>query len=128
MRHRLTVTLGIVGALLMGAVLTVVAAAQTDVTGTWNMTFDTDQGSTVATLNLQQEGEVLSGSLNSDQGTVEFEGGMINENKLEWVFEVDAGGAFIEIAIEGTVDGDEMTGTADFGGAGGGDWTATRAQ
>ena len=40
--------------------------------------------------------------------------------------EVDAGGAFIEITIEGTVDGDEMMGTLDFGGYGGGDWTAKR--
>ena len=123
MRHRLTVTLGIVGALL-----TVAVVAQTSVTGKWNITFDTDQGSTAATLNLQQEGETLSGSLESDQGTVEFEGGMITGDKIQWVIEVDAGGAFIEIAIEGTVDGDEMMGSADFGGNGGGDWTATRAQ
>ena len=40
--------------------------------------------------------------------------------------EVDAGGAFLEITLVGTVDGDEMTGTLDFGGYGGGDWTAKR--
>jgi len=120
MRHRLTVTLGIVA-----AVLTVAVAAQTDVTGKWNMTFDTDQGTTTATMTLQQDGDTLTGELVGDQGTLEFEETIIGD-KLEWVMEVDAGGAFIEIAMDGTVDGDEMVGTADFGGYGGGDWTATR--
>ena len=120
MRHRLAVTLGIVA-----AVLTVAVAAQTDVTGKWNMTFDTDQGTTTATMTLQQDGDTLTGELVSDQGTLEFEG-TITGDTLEWVMEVDAGGAFIEIAMDGTVDGDEMVGTADFGGYGGGDWTATR--
>ena len=122
MRNRLAVTLGIVA-----AVLTVTVAAQTDVTGKWNMTFDTDQGTNSATLTLQQDGEKLTGELISDQGTLEFEG-TITGDKLEWVVEVDAGGAFIEITMDGTVDGDEIMGTADFGGYGGGDWTATRAQ
>ena len=76
---------------------------------------------------MQQDGEKLTGELISDQGTLEFEG-TITGDKLEWVVEVDAGGAFIEITMDGTVDGDEIMGTADFGGYGGGDWTATRAQ
>ena len=121
MRNRLTVILGIVA-----AVFTVAVAAQTDVTGKWDMTFDTDQGSTSATLTLQQDGESFSGSLASDQGTFEFEGGTITGDKLAWVIEIDAGGQFIEISMDGTVDGDELMGTAEFGGYGGGDWTAKR--
>ncbi len=120
MRKRLTVGLGI-----MATVLTVAVAAQTDVTGKWNMTFDSEAGSTSATLTLTQDGEKLTGEMVSEQGTFEFEGA-ITGDKLAWVMEIDAGGAFIEITIEGTVDGDEMMGTADFGGYGGGDWTATR--
>ncbi len=120
MRNRLAVILG-----LVTAVLTVAVVAQTDVTGTWNMTIDTEQGATSATLTIQQDGEKLTGSVDSDQGTLEFEG-TISGTKLEWVMEVDAGGAFLEVTIAGTVDGDEMTGTLDLGGYGGGDWTATR--
>jgi hypothetical protein len=44
------------------------------------------------------------------------------------VVEVDAGGQLIEITLEGVVDGDQMMGTLDFAGYGGGDWTAKRAQ
>ena len=122
MRNRLTLTLGIVATVCMVAV-----AVQTDVTGQWMMTFETDQGSQSATMTFQQDGESLSGSLDSDQGgAFEFEGRTVSGDKLEWVVEIDAGGQFIEIAMEGTVNEDEMTGSADFGGYGGGDWTAKR--
>ena len=114
--------------LTLAVLASVVVAAQTDVTGSWDMTINTDQGALPGTLTLQQDGEALSGSLISDQGTIEFDGGTVSENKLEWVVEIDAGGQFIEIAMSGVVDGDMMTGTMDFGGYGGGDWTAKRAQ
>ena len=122
MRNRQAVVLGIVA-----AVLTVAVAAQTDVTGEWAMMIDTEQGSQSTALTLVQDGEKLTGSMVSPMGTLEFEG-TITGNELEIVMEVDAGGAFIEITLVGTVDGDEMTGTLDFGGYGGGDWTAKRAQ
>ena len=109
---------------LMCAVLPVALAAQ-DVTGEWTMTFSTDGGDLPATLTLAQDGETLTGVLVSDQGTIEFEGTIMG-NMLKWVVEVDAGGQFLEISMEGTVEGDEITGTADFGGYGGGAWTATR--
>ena len=122
MRNRQAVVLGIVA-----AVLTVAVAAQTDVTGEWAMMIDTEQGSQSTALTLVQDGEKLTGSMVSPMGTLEFEG-TITGNELEIVMEVDAGGAFLEITLVGTVDGDEMTGTLDFGGYGGGDWTAKRAQ
>lgn len=109
----------------MLVLLPMALTAQTDVTGTWTMTFMTDQGNSPATLVLEQDGETLTGELVSDQGTIEFEGTVMG-NALKWAIEVDAGGQFIEISMDGTVEGDEITGTADFGGYGGGSWTATR--
>ena len=123
MRNRLAVVLGIVA-----VVLTLAVAAQTDVTGEWTMTSNTEQGSSSAALTLNQDGEKLTGELVAPEvGTLEFEG-TITSNKVAWVIEFDAGGQFIEIAFEGTVDGDEMTGTLDVAGYIGGDWTAKRAQ
>ena len=119
MRIRSMVVLGFIFVLLP------VALTAQDVTGTWNMTFSTDGGDLPATLVLAQDGEAVTGELVSDQGTVEFEGTIMG-NELKWVIEVDAGGQFIEISMDGTVEGDEMTGTADFGGYGGGSWSATR--
>ena len=58
MRNRLAVVLGIVA-----AVLTLAVAAQTDVTGEWTMTSNTEQGSSSAALTLNQDGEKLTGEL-----------------------------------------------------------------
>ena len=121
MRKQLTAMFGLV------AVLAVVVAAQTDVTGAWNMMINSDQGASEATLTLKQDGEQVMGSLEGDQGGFDVEGTIMG-NALEFVGEFDAGGQFIEITMKGTVEGDEMTGSLDFGGYGGGDWTAKRAQ
>ena len=121
MRNRLAVTLGIVA-----AVLTVAVTAQTNVAGEWNMMFNLPQGPSPATMTLQQDGETLTGSLTSDQGTFKVEG-TISSNKLEWVLlDVDAGGTLIRVPMDGTVDGDEMSGSFDLGEFGSGDWTAKR--
>jgi len=120
MRNRSIVLLGIMCAFLPAAL-----AAQTDVSGDWALTFQTEQGDTEATMTLEQDGEKLMGSITSDQGTVEFEG-TISDNTVKWVLEIEAEGQFLEITMDGTVDGDTMSGYADFGGFGGGNWTATR--
>ena len=122
MRNRLAVALGVVAAALVVSV-----KAQSDVAGDWNMTIDSDQGSLSATMTFKQDGEKVTGSMPTDQITFEFEG-TISDNKLELVAEIDAGGAFLEVILEATVDGDEITGTLDFGGYGSGDITATRIQ
>ena len=120
MQKRSIVILG-----LMCALLPMALTAQTNVTGEWTMTFTSDQGDQSAALTLEQDGETLTGSLSSEIGVTEFEG-TITGNMLKWVLEVDAGGQFLEITMEGTVEGDEIAGTADFGGYGGGEWTAVR--
>ena len=76
-------------------------------------------------MTLQQDGETLTGSLDTDQGAVEFTGTMSGD-QIEFVLELDAGGMVMEITLKGTVDGDKMMGTLDLGGYGGGDWAATR--
>ena len=122
MRNRLAVALGVVAAALVVSV-----TAQSNVAGDWNMTIDSDQGSLSATMTFKQDGEKVTGSMPTDQITFEFEG-TISDNKLELVAEIDAGGAFLEVTLEATVDGNEITGPLDFGGYGGGDITATRIQ
>ncbi len=120
MRNRQAVILGIVIAVLM-----VTLTAQTTVAGEWTMMFNLDSGPNPATMTLQQDGDKLTGSITSAQGTFELEG-TISDTTLEWVFEVDAGGTPIEVSVDGTVDGDGMSGSVDLGDFGGGDWTAKR--
>ncbi len=122
MRNRQVVILGIVI-----AAFTVAVTAQTDVIGKWDLMFNLDSGPAPATMTLTQDGEKVMGSLTSDQGTFEFEV-TVSGDTLDWTFELDAGGGAIQIAVTGTIDGDEMTGSVDLGGYGGGDWTATRTK
>ena len=56
MRNRLAMVL----TLAVSVLALVVVTAQTDVTGSWEMTFNTDQGSVSGGLTLQQDGEALS--------------------------------------------------------------------
>ena len=121
MRNRLAVSTGIIA-----AALAVSVTAQTNVAGQWTVTSSTDQGENPpSTMTLQQDGETLTGSLDTDQGVVEFTGTMSGD-QIEFVLELDAGGMVMEITLKGTVDGDKMMGTLDLGGYGGGDWAATR--
>ncbi len=122
MRNRQVVILGIVI-----AAFTVAVTAQTDVIGKWDLMFNLESGPAPATMTLTQDGEKVMGSLTSDQGTFEFEV-TVSGDTLDWTFELDAGGGAIQIAVTGTIDGDEMTGSVDLGGYGGGDWTATRME
>jgi hypothetical protein len=79
-RNRLTVVLGI-----MTTVVAVALVAQTDVSGNWDVEFDTEQGASSATMTLQQDGEKLTGEMATDQGTLEFEG-TITGDKVAWVW------------------------------------------
>ena len=121
MRNRLVLALGI-----MVAALSLSVTAQTNVAGKWTVTSSTDQGENPpSVMTLQQDGETLTGSLDTDQGAIEFEG-MMSGDQIQFVLELDAGGMVMEITLKGTVDGDKMMGTLDLGGYGGGDWAATR--
>ena len=105
MRNRLAVSTGIIA-----AALAVSVTAQTNVAGQWTVTSSTDQGETPpSTMTLQQDGETLTGSLDTDQGVVEFTGTMSGD-QIEFVLEFDAGGMVMEITLKGTVDGDKMMG------------------
>ena len=110
---------------IMCAFLPAALAAQTDVAGDWDVTFESDQGTTLATMTLAQEGERLTGSISTDLGTFEFEG-TITGSEVTAVLKLDGDGQVLEIKMDGTVDGDEMTGMAELGGFSSGSWTATR--
>jgi hypothetical protein len=59
-----------------------------DVDGTWNCTMVTPMGSGSVTLTLSTEGDGLSGTLVSDQGTMEFTGGTVDGNDLAWTVSI----------------------------------------
>lgn len=102
------------------------AAQGIDVSGEWAITVNTDGGPIPATLVLKQDGEKVTGSIKSEQGELPLEGTM-KDKTLSFAFAYPApDGNTLTITMTGTIEGDTIKGTADFGGMGSGDWSATK--
>ena len=119
---------------VMAAVAFLVSApadgvAQTDLSGMWTLTLQSDQGDTPLPVTIVQDGENLkaTGEI-PDLGPVEMTGTIDgSEVAFEWIFYVE--GMEVAITLEGTVaDDGTISGTADFGGFAQGGWSAKRAE
>lgn len=102
------------------------AGAQTNVTGEWEVTVQSPQGTTAVKATLKQEGEKLSGSFRSQMGEVPVTG-TITGDDVKIGFTINVQGAPLDITMTGRVDAGSIAGKAQFGGFGDGDWTAKRA-
>ena len=97
-----------------------------DVDGTWNCTMNTPMGAGNVTLTLKTEGNDLSGTFASDQGTMDFTGGTVDGNKLSWTISIEQPMP-MQIATTATIEGDTLTGEAQLGSFGAAQLTGTRA-
>jgi len=100
--------------------------AQTDVTGDWDVTVNSPQGSNTTPVTFKQEAGKVSGMFKSPQGTLPFEGGTMTGNDLKFTFTINVQGMELPITLTGKVEGETITGKADFGGFAEGDWSAKR--
>jgi hypothetical protein len=96
-----------------------------DVTGTWELTVESPQGTMTMTANYKQEGEALTGTHVSEMGEVPLKG-TVKGVDIVYTLTIDAQGQQFTITHTGKVDGDTITGTADLGGMGSMKWTAKR--
>ena len=103
-------------------------AAQDDLTGMWDLTVMTDQGDQMLTISVVQNGPDLTAIGDVGQfGLIEMKGTVDGANiRLAW--ELDLQGTPLDIVFTGTLADGVISGTADFGGMGQGDWTAKRAE
>ena len=116
-----------IAALVVTLALTSTAAAQTvDVTGRWEVAFNTQQGTLPASLSIAKTGERLSGTLSSQQGDVEVTI-ELKEKAITITAPIQTNAGAMTIVMSGTVEGNTMKGSVDFGGRGSADWSATRA-
>lgn len=124
----------ILNTLALTLALVAPAAAQTgattapaaDVIGTWDVTVNTAQGQTIASvIKLKKDGDKINGTLSSQMGeapvTAEVKG-----KTLSIYFNFQGQDGPMSIEMTGTVDGDSAKGTMGVGGQTGGDWTGTR--
>jgi hypothetical protein len=108
------------------ALFAVVMAAAADISGTWNFSVETDQGSGNPTFTLKQDGEKLTGTYSGQFGQASV-AGTVKGDKVEIGFAADAGGQKMDVKYSGTVESPtRMTGVVDLGGMGTGKWTARK--
>ncbi|MDX1567211.1 MAG: hypothetical protein R3223_05370 [Longimicrobiales bacterium] len=103
------------------------AAQDVDVSGTWNMTVQSQQGTTNPSVTLRQDGQSLTGRYSSETlGDAEVTGS-VNGNEITFSFTANMGGQSIPATYTATVEGDEMSGDLTLAGQALASFTATRA-
>jgi len=97
-----------------------------DITGKWDMSIVTSQGSNPVTLTVKKESDKLTGVMSSAMGEVPATV-TLKEKAVSIEMAIQTPNGAMNIVMSGSVDGDTMKGTADFGGRGTGDWTAKKS-
>ncbi len=114
--------------LICALLLCLPAALAADISGTWQFTVETNQGSGSPTVVFQQTGEQLSGTFSSQVFGDAKLTGTVKGNAIEFGFEGDAGGQTLKVSYRGTIEGPTtMKGTAVYTGFDDkAAWTATK--
>lgn len=95
-------------------VLSTAAYAQSSVAGAWDLAINGPEGPVTATATLKQDGEKVTGSIESQAGTAELAGTMKGKT-LNMAFTIQSPNGPIDIKVTGEVDGTSMKGVIDFG-------------
>ena len=119
---------------IMAAVAVLVSApadgaAQTDLSGMWTLTVQSDQGDQPLPVTIVQDGESLTATGEVPElGAIEMTGTIDGaEVMFEWNLYIE--GMELAITFTGTLAEDgTISGMADFGGFGAGGWTAKRVE
>jgi len=112
------------------AIASVVVAAgfKDEVAGKWNLTVDAPGDAVQVQLDLKQEGEAVTGTMVSTHGSGTIAKGTFKDKKLVATINADLQGSPTELGVEGTVDGDKISGTITAAGLGSFSYTGSRAK
>jgi imidazolonepropionase-like amidohydrolase len=93
------------------------SAAGMNVTGTWTVTTQTNDGTTEDKVTFQKEGNKISGSITGARFTqaVSLESVEVTGNKLKYSYTTQAEGQSIKVDVDVTIEGDTFKGTATGG-------------
>ena len=104
------------------------AAPMVNITGKWNMLANAGGQEIPITLDVNQTGSTVTGTISSTQGSGTIETAKVSANNLTGTLKVDIGGQAMQLAMEGVIDGDKMTGTLAGPGLPPITFTATKAK
>ena len=94
------------------------AAPTVDVTGKWTLSLDFQGQKIPVTLDLKQDGERVTGSLDSVFGKGDIPNGKISGNKITSTAKTQIQGQSVDLNLSGTVEGDTMKGVVNASMAG----------
>ena len=100
----------------LAMVLTVGAAvyAQSSVAGAWDLTVNGPEGAIAVTATFKQDGEKVTGTIETPQGSAEMSG-TVKGKALNVSFSIAGPNGPLDIKVNGEVDGASMKGIVDFG-------------
>jgi hypothetical protein len=103
------------------------AASRGIAAGTWNLNVNLGQGNVAITLNLEQEGDRLRGSIQGPLGSGEIANASVNPTgEVQFTVPVTVEGQTMEASFGGTITGNEMKGVVNIVGRAPGSFTGTR--
>jgi imidazolonepropionase-like amidohydrolase len=88
------------------------SAAANNLTGTWTITYDVAGQSVPGTLTLRQQGNTLTGTIQSSFGSSEVSNGSVGPDGFRFTTTETVEGRTVEVTINGTTDGTTLRGTA----------------
>jgi len=107
--------------------VTLLMAAEINVTGDWDMTTTSQRGPMTRTISFTQTGENLTVKMPGPNNTEMTGTGTIKGDELEWTITRTGGPqGEMKFVYKAKVDGDKMTGTVQFGDRPAREWTAVR--
>lgn len=100
--------------LALGLIVSATVHAQNNVAGAWDLAIIGPEGPITATATLKQDGENVTGSIETPQGAAEMKG-TLKGKTLNLAFSFQGPQGPIDIKVNGEVDGASMKGVIDFG-------------
>lgn len=98
----------------LAVTLSVSTYAQNSIAGAWDLTINGPEGAITASATLKQDGEKVTGTIESPQGTAEL-AGTYKGKVLNMTFTIAGPNGNLDIKVNGEVDGATMKGIIDFG-------------
>jgi hypothetical protein len=112
------------------AIASVVFAAgiKDEVAGKWSLSVAAPGDAVEVVLDLKQDGETVTGTMVSGVGGGTVTKGTFKDKKLTATITADIQGSPTELGVEGTVDGDKITGSITAHGLGNFSFAGTRSK
>ena len=96
------------------------------VDGTYDIEMTTPMGKRTSKVTLKSSGNTLSGTVASDLGTVNFDGGTVDGDSVAFSMNVSGPMGQMKLDYSGKVEGDNISGTVQLGQYGSAQFTGKR--